>query len=291
MDGTFMVESMDFINAPGTALQLNGVGSSVVLSNFGQGGVGKGPDGNPGDSESGTQSATRSTAVWLDGSGNGAWYNNIAHAGTAAINMNGSTQYAYGNNIKGNRYEMSDWIEGGQIGTGVGSGDHARIVANVIDGSVFLDPNYPYHPVPWFTTKDTLLDTLCKPPSNPNDPNDLDTQSPAGVEAYGAGHFLGNNEVENHNGTGLYFGGANPTSDITVSSWNPFDASDSANVPRYIEQNQFQGIWFNGPNGFTCNGMLGYYKDVDGNCQLAYAVSGITLDAVREFARNSSRWS
>jgi len=282
--GRFTVEWMDFINAPGTALQLNGVASSVTVSNFGQGGVGYGPGGGHG-SETGTQSATRSTAVWLDGSQNGVWYNNIAHAGTAAINMNGSYQYAYGNSILGNRYEMSDGSGGGQIGTGIGSGDHASIVANVINGAVFLNPNPPYQPVPWFTTKDTVLDTGCNPPSNPNDPMDPDRQDVTGVEAYGFGHFLGNNEIESNSGSGLYFGAANPTGDITISSWNPFDPSDSApgGVPRYIEQNAADAINLSGPDNFQCPmGVYGFYYDpMTMSCQpILYAVVGVTLDAL-----------
>src|SRR5262249_47020952 len=50
--------------------------------------------------------------------GGSAWFNNIAHAGTSAINMNGSGQYAYGNAILGNRYEF---LGGGQVTTGVGN--------------------------------------------------------------------------------------------------------------------------------------------------------------------------
>jgi hypothetical protein len=96
--GAFTVQWMDFINAPATALLLAGPGSSVSLSNFGQGGSGIGPSGSPG-SETATESATRSTAVYLNGSNNGAEFNNISYAGTAGITLNGSGQNAYGNRL------------------------------------------------------------------------------------------------------------------------------------------------------------------------------------------------
>jgi len=114
--GAITVEWLDFINAPGTALEISGNGSSVSVSNFGQGGLtGWAPDGTY-RSESGPESATRSTAVLIDGSSNGAWYNAISYAGTAGITLNGSNQYAYGNWLIQNRYEISDGLGGPTYG-------------------------------------------------------------------------------------------------------------------------------------------------------------------------------
>jgi hypothetical protein len=60
--------------------------------------------------------ATRSTAIFLSGNNSGAYYNFIAFAGTAAINLNGSHQYVSGNLLQQNRYEISDVV--GVVGSG-----------------------------------------------------------------------------------------------------------------------------------------------------------------------------
>jgi hypothetical protein len=135
--GTYTVQWVDFINAPGDALHLGGA-SNVILSNFGQGG-GIGANGSYHPTEPGIQSATRSTAVWIEGTGNGAWYNAISYAGTAAITLNGSTEYAYGNWLIQNRYEMSDTLngvlqQGGQLVLSPTS-TNASVAGNVINGS------------------------------------------------------------------------------------------------------------------------------------------------------------
>ena len=71
--------------------------------------------------ESAAASATRATAVWINGTNcagystncNGASYNAIAFAGTAAINLQSSGQSAYGNLLQQNRYEISAGSGGG----------------------------------------------------------------------------------------------------------------------------------------------------------------------------------
>jgi hypothetical protein len=229
------------MNAPDTALVLAGVGSSVSFSNFGSGGYGVGPDGNL-RTESAAETATRATAIWLDGGGSGAWYNRIQYGGTAAINLVGSGQYAYGNSLFQNRYELSDVShdplvcgstgvpcvqQGGQLTVWTTS-SNASVPGNVIDGN-----NWP--------AEDGTL-----PPSANGCPFGNGSAFNPGVEAYGTGHYFYNNEVVNNIGSGMQFAGASDTQtkDITISSWNPWDASDTA---RYIEQNHQAGIAFLGP--------------------------------------------
>jgi len=221
--GKFSVQSVAFINSPGTALELAG-SSTVSYSYFGWGGYGYDPSRSPG-TETAQQSATRSTAVFLSGTGGGAYCNAIAFAGTAGINLTGTGLYVYGNFLHNNRYEMPDG-QGGQIYVD-GSSRNARVVGNVIDG------NY------WQTGPSTSLATGCLADQS-------GIEAPYGVEAYGSGHGFYNNQVEHHTGTGMVFGGSNPTSDITISSSNPWDSQDPA---RSIEANS-SGIWFLGPHIF-----------------------------------------
>jgi hypothetical protein len=63
------------------------------------------------------------------------------------------------------------------------------------------------------------------------------------VEAYGFGHGFYNNEIEQHTGAGMVFGGGAPAGQITVSSTNPRNSQD---VPRFIESNLGHGMWFLG---------------------------------------------
>lgn len=257
--GTFTVEWVDFINAPGTALQLSGYGSSVSTSTFGNGGYGYGPAGSLG-TESAAQTATRSTAVWLDGpassstcsgsatsSGcNGAYYNFIAYAGTAAINLNGVNQTAYGNLLQSDRYEISDGSGGGQLSVGgstYSSPAGAFVGANVINGD--------YWPAQHYLSPFTAAASGCSMPST--------RQYNSGVEAYGSGHVFENNEIEQNSGSGLQFGGSNPTGQITINATNHLSASDP---PRLIESNQAGGIVFLGSPSWT------------------YSVDGVTLTDV-----------
>jgi hypothetical protein len=256
--GTFTVQWVDFINAPGTALFMSGYGSSVSFSNFGQGGYGVGPSGPIGVVlESAPQSATRTTAVWLSGSNNGAWYNAIAYAGTAAINLNGSTQTFYGNLLYQNRYELSDGSTGGSVFLDPGS-SNAFVAGNVINGNL------------WFTRANdkTPLATGCLGPQGAD-------QFPGGVEVYGYGHGFYNNEIEQHRGSGIGGAGSENTGRITISSQNPSDPSDT---PRYIEMNAFNGIQFLGFDNFgnpAC-GNTGWL-DQDNVCHPVRPVVGVTL--------------
>ncbi len=246
--GAFTVQWVDFINAPGTALVLGG-NSTVSLSNFGQGGSGIGPSLIMGD-ESPAQTATRSTAIWIDGSDNGAWYNAISYAGTAGITLNGARQYAYGNLLYSNRYEVSDGSGGGQIFVSPDSHD-ASVAGNVIDGGNWPPPP----PASW----PPQLATGCPAPAQP--------QYNAGVEGYGLDHRFYNNEIVNNTGNGMQFAGSERTERITISSANPWDASDT---PRFIEHNGAGGIAFLGPEWCTT-------YNFQGQCQ---ATSGVTLDAI-----------
>jgi hypothetical protein len=267
--GPFIVQWMDFINAPFWGVDLKGNGSSISVSNFGQGGYGIGPSGGstPG-TETEKQSATRHSAIYLAGANNGAWYNNIAYTGDGAINMNGTGQYFYGNLLAQSRYEMPNG-QGGQVFVSPSSSGTV-VAGNVIDGTPGWDGVSILDL--WTTTSSTMLDTGCSP--RPDD------QYPSGIEAYGSGQFFYNNEAENNSGGGMGFGGSNPTNDITISSWNPYDPSDT---PRYIENNGWAGILFLGPytlgNCPLSPGVLGYL-DSHSVCQPIIAVHGVTLDNV-----------
>jgi hypothetical protein len=254
--GTFTVQWTDFINAPGWALIFTGDGSSVSLSNFGQGGYGYAPDGQL-RALTDKESATRSTAIWIEGSNNGAWYNRVSYAGTAAINLHGSHQHAYGNLLLQNRYEISDGSQGGQLFLDPSSLD-ARVTGNVIDGNFWPDySNGPPEPA-----------TGCQLPPT--------TQFNNGVEAYGFEHYFFNNEIEKHTGPGMQFAGSHPTGKITISSENPNDPSDT---PRFIEMNKGGGIWFLGPSWteytITAQGVALYKINARNN-----AIVDVNLDSV-----------
>lgn len=228
--GSFTVQWVDFINGPGDSLHLSG-GSTVSVSNFGQGGYGIGPSGSLG-SETAIQAANRSTAVWVDGSGGGASYNAVAFAGTAAITINGSAQAVLGNLLQQNRYELSDVNPDGSVNGGgqlvLNPGSSSAVVAgNVINGNYW--PNVP---------GGTQLATNCYLGSG--------TANNSGIEGYGAGHQLYNNEVEQNLGSGIVFPGIlnSGTEHILISSANPRQSNDS---PRYIEANAEGGIVFLGP--------------------------------------------
>jgi hypothetical protein len=268
--GTVWVNWMNFINAPGWALIFNGDGSSVSFSNFGQGGYGIGPDGVL-RNLSAAESATRSTAVWIEGDNNGARYNAIAHAGTAAINLHGTNQVAYGNLLQRNRYELSDGSQGGQLFLDPTSGN-AFVAGNVINGD--------YWPRLDQLTQTTYLeqpDTGCLLPDEP--------QFNGGVEAYGFDHRFYNNEIEQHTNSGMGFGGSKPTGRILISSENPWDASDNK---RFIEANGNGGIVFIGSRVwwqcFLPDGRKGFWYPEENAlnriCTPLIPVAGVTLDRV-----------
>jgi hypothetical protein len=79
--GTVTIQYARFINAPGDALRLSGSGSTVSYSSF---------------ADLGPSYATRSTAIRLFGQNSGVWVSNIYYAGTAAINVQGTSQYIIG---------------------------------------------------------------------------------------------------------------------------------------------------------------------------------------------------
>lgn len=255
--GTFKVEWLDFINAPSWALWLNGYGSSLSVSNFGQGGYGVGPDGVL-RTLAADESGSRGSSVILDGNNNGAWYNAIAFAGNAAIGLSGPNQTLYGNLLQQNRYEMSDWPGGGGAGGQIYVG--ANSTGGIVTGNV-VNGNY------WTTTPTTELATGCPAPQatalNPSG-----FQYTIGVEAYGFGHYFFNNEIEQHFGAGMQFGGSNPTGQITISSQNPSVVPPNPpDTPRYIEMNAFKGIWFvySSSNPYAVQGATLYNVNVRAN--------------------------
>jgi hypothetical protein len=136
----------------------------------------------------------------------------------------------------------------------------ASVVANVINGDYWPPAGVYTDPV------HNPLATGC--PLRPNDLGIIEYQPTYGAEVNGFGHFFYNNEIEQHTGGGMQIHtpdemAPNPfgrlTGQITVSSANPWDPSDT---PRYIEMNNYHGIIFHGPPHFST------------------ATEGVALDAV-----------
>ena len=236
-----LIQNVDFINAPGTSLTLGG--DSVVLQcNFGV---------------QGPTYATRATGIYLGGSSH-AYYNHVAFAGTAGINVSGTNQYIYGNTLSKNRYEQSDGVPGGQLflfgGTpGLNYSDasfNAAVAANVINGDY------------WQTPYGGGVINGCVVPSG---------GKPSGIEVYGTRHRFFNNRVLQHMGTGMQVGGATPTDQITIAGNDPWDP-DPDEYNHFIEFNDYRGIWFLGPN--SCPGCY-------------YPVTNVTLDHVRVQSNNN----
>jgi hypothetical protein len=241
-NGIFTVQSDDFINSPDTAFLLSGTGSSqpaaastVSFSNFGQGGYGIGPTGGQPGSEMQDATATRFTAMYIEGTYTGAYYNNAAYAGTSGLtldkdfNSQGIYQTVYGNQFTNNRYEGSDGISGSQVAMYPAT-SWGTFAGNVIDGN-----NWE---VPANGTTNGCSTTF---------------QYVAGIEVNGTGHRFYNNEVTNHTGGGMAIG-TQPapgqpftTGQIVVSAYNPWDPNDA---PRLIENNGSDGIVVYG--GYRC---------------------------------------
>jgi hypothetical protein len=103
-------------------------------------------------------------------------FNSIHFARTAAINLSGTNQWAYGNTLFKNRYEISDGSGGGQLYLEGGSAN-AVVAANVVYGGQW----------PPINSGGRVLATGCSLPT--------DQQYNAGIEAYGLDHSFFNNEV------------------------------------------------------------------------------------------------
>jgi hypothetical protein len=205
-----------FVNAPGDAIHLGGTDSRISFSDFGQGTA----------DEAAPRTGARTTSIFLLGDHAGAYFNAISYSGTAAINIYGQNQVAYGNLIRHNRYEISDGSGGGQLYLEGGT-TNALVAGNVVDGEG------------WKTTGATVLASGCAPPPDP--------QFVSGIEAYGLGHQFFNNEVVNNSGSGMQLAGSNPTGRILISSRNPVDGADALGNPRYIERNDVGGLGLLGP--------------------------------------------
>ena len=290
--GAVTVEWVDFINAPGTALVVGGAGSTVSVSNFGQGGYGIAPDSTF-RHESCAESATRSTAVYVT-DGTGAWYNAISYAGTAGITLSGNGQYAYGNFLFNNRYEISDWYvgpptvacpggtsqhclqQGGQLTL---TGDLTQTLSGgcpgytcssdaSVAGNVIIGNNWPPLTGPY-------------PAQATGCPWGSGSAFNAGIEAYGFGHSFYNNEVNTTTGSGMQLAGSNPTGNITISSLNPFNPSDPT---RAIEGNANGGIVFLGPitnSSFTYSAVGVSLNDVIAQNNQKF---GVVLDTVSNYS-------
>jgi hypothetical protein len=291
LGGAFTVMWDDFINSPDTALWLGGgsasTASTVSTSSFGQGGWGTGPaEGGAYYQESGPESATRFTAARIDGTESGAYYNAIANAGTAGIDLQGTTQYVYGNLLVGNRYEISDGSGGGQLDLDQGHAN-ASAAGNVINGINAADPSAPWPPAAVYAVCSDgtycyryAIGCLIVPPSS----GPLVQQLDAGIEVFGTGHGIFNNEIAQHSGGGILVGGIDnggtctiPSGQITISSANPWDPSDT---PRYIEGNQGAGIVLLGNNRqFPCNVQGVVFDDI---LVRNNAIAGVYLDTVQD---------
>lgn len=274
--GALTVEWSDFNNAPDTAVLLGGAGSTVSLSNFGNGGAGIGANGSYNSMEPAAESATRATAVYVT-DGTGAWYNNISYAGTAGITLNGDRQVAYGNWLFNNRYELSDGHGGGQLTlNGPSPTSPVQSSNSVVAGNVTNGNLWPQVPTP------STVNGCAMPTGQTNN----------GLEVYGFGHVLYNNEAYNHTGAGMIFtGGCQgsntnplvppypcPVGQITISGVNYLDTSDS---PKFVEGNKGGGIVFrSGPNTFM--GPYGSATGVTLDNLLVYnnAFYGVALEGV-----------
>ncbi|MBX9600272.1 MAG: hypothetical protein K2X35_04680 [Bryobacteraceae bacterium] len=154
--------------------------------------------------------AARYTAIVLFGTYTGAWSNNIAYSGTAAVNsFQGFGHYIVGNQILQNRYEIFDGTGQGQIYLS-GGASTVSVAGNVING------NY------WRTNGQPV--------------NGCSTQNnvqpyPMGIEAFGTGHRFYNNWILQHLGWGIL---VRQSSGVLVSTDNPWVPGS----PRqYIENN------------------------------------------------------
>ncbi len=290
--GAFTVEWVDFINSPATALLLGGAGSTVSVSNVGQGGTGYLPGGGYGTQTVPGQMATRFTGISIT-DGTGAWYNNISYAGTAGLalgGLSGAPQYAYGNKLTQNRYEMPDTSpipgfgcptapclnQGGQLFV---SGTNVSIAANVIVGNGWPSVASPPYPLPA---------TNC-PLAN-------GTAANAGVEAYGFGHSFYNNEINTNTGSGMSFAGSVATGDITISSANPWDPiGPTGDTTRSINRNSNAGISFLGPstNAAFTNPAVGVTLDdvvVQSNAKFAVVLDSVSNDTSHANPINSAAY-
>lgn len=199
------VNHVAFINSPGDSLILDGYASTVSYSLFGQGYSGHSITLNA------NYTGARSTAIKLRGNYSGAYYNQIAYAGTAAINFyDGSNQTAYGNTLHNNRYEQPDNVSGGQIYVYSGASTYTTSAANTING------NY------WRTS------SLSTSPSGCPISGGLYS---FGVEADGIGHRFYNNHILQNLAWGMLIRNA---SSITISGTDPWCPSCTA---KFIENN------------------------------------------------------
>jgi hypothetical protein len=211
--GLAIVEYVDFINAPATAVILDGAYSVISFSNIGV---------------NGALSAGRSTGLFLYGTGSVAEYNNIQFAGTSGISVEGSSEIVYSNTLVQNRYETPDNDAGGQLYLDQGSSG-AFVAAND------LNDNY------WITTGAPVngCDTVVTEYRN------------VGIEGYGYNHGIYDNYSVNNQGPGMGFGGTYPTGSITISSTNPWNSSDITRYIGYNYNyggygNYRGAIWFPG---------------------------------------------
>jgi hypothetical protein len=232
--GAAKVQYVNFISAPYWSLFLgsSGSGSSTVsYSNFGQG------FSAHGISRTGPQSASRNAAIqFYGGSGTGAWFNNIAYAGEAAVSEYGGTggggtlQYIIGNSINSNRYEEPDGVPGGQIYI-QGGVTYTSVADNVING------NYWITSMAQQSNPSEANYTLCAPGTNSDFP---DGAFPYGIEGSATGDRYFNNSIIQNLGFGILLrpwnNGSNLDS-VEISGYDPFCPEYCTYSPQYIENN------------------------------------------------------
>ena len=226
--GVATVQYVDFISAAHSSLYLatstSGQASTVSFSNFGQG------FNEQGISRTAQQTASRAWAViFYTGENTGAWYNNIAYAGSQAIDAyEGSYEYIIGNYINSNTYEQPQGIPGGQVWLPTSS--YVSVADNVINGNYWVtsnaqqsDPTQPYY-------------TLCAPGTS----SDFAYTYPYGIEGSATGSQYLNNSIIQNLGFGMLlrpYYSTDIMDSVTISGYDPFCPSDCTYSPQYIQDN------------------------------------------------------
>ena len=280
--GVATVQHVNFISATHNSLFLStltsGQASTVAYSNFGQG------FSQQGISRTGPQTASRASAiVFNSGDNTGAWYNNIAYAGSSAIMEYGGTggggafRYIIGNNINSNTYEQPDGVPGGQIYIQGGNVSYTSVADNVINGD-YWDTSYAQQsnpPSPHYT--------LC----TPGDRGGFTHTYPYGIEASASGDRYFNNSIIQNNGFGIIlrpWNNGDTLNGVTISGYDPFCPSYCTYVPQYISNNA--GCWtsfcFSPPTWSPAIGVAGInVNNSAGNITGNGYVTNFVLDHVR----------
>jgi hypothetical protein len=290
--GLATVQNVNFIRGMSDDLRLGaslqnystGTASSVSYSQFGQGLVNSGN----GYSLNGPQTAAAWNGAILFDDYTGAWYNNIAYSGTAAIAVwNGTITYVINNTLYSNRYEEPDGISGGQLYVN-DDATYASAANNQIDGASWNPSNAQQ------SNPSSANYTLCSP-GYAHTGGLVDDHS-FGIEAFGLGHRYYNNQVQNNRGYGMLLRdsstGTHHSMDNTiVSGYDPFCAVNlppgCTFTPHYLYNNAQCGTGcYNSTHGGFPASMNVANLVINGDN--ATSANNITLDHIR--SENSTLW-